>query len=75
MLNLLTFTSLYPSDTQPQHGIFLENRMIRLVESGKVNVQVVAPVPWYPFRSGKFGKYANTPRSARRFGIDVTYPR
>ena len=78
MLNLLAFTSLYPSDAQPQNGIFLENRMLHLIKSGKVNIQVVAPVPWFPFgnaRFGRYARYANTPLFANRYGVHITYPR
>lgn len=78
MLNVLTFTSLYPSDSQPRNGIFLENRLLHLRDSGRVNLRVVAPVPWFPFRAERFGKYAafaNTPKSGNRSGIEVVYPR
>jgi len=38
----------------------------------------VAPVPWFPFKSERFGdyaKYARTPREETRNGIRVLHPR
>lgn len=49
MIRLLTFTNLYPSRGRPRHGIFVEQRLRRLVESGRVQAAVVVPVaqrPW-----------------------------
>ncbi|MBL4721722.1 MAG: glycosyltransferase family 4 protein [Alphaproteobacteria bacterium] len=78
MLNILTFTSLYPSAAQPVHGVFVENRLRHLVDSGKVKLRVVAPTPWFPFKGktfGQYGVYAQTPRQETRSGISVIYPR
>ena len=48
MINILSFTTLYPNAVHPVHGIFVENRLRRLAESGRVRLTVVAPVPWFP---------------------------
>jgi glycosyltransferase involved in cell wall biosynthesis len=45
-LSLLTFTTLYPNEAQPNHGVFVENRLRHLVASGKAQASVLAPVPW-----------------------------
>jgi teichuronic acid biosynthesis glycosyltransferase TuaC len=78
-LNVLTFTTLYPNAEQPTHGIFVENRMRQLVKRHpQVRVTVVAPVPWFPFRSRRFGRYgaqARVPREEERHGIRVLHPR
>lgn len=77
-LKVLTFTSLYPNCQQPSHGIFVENRLRRLVETGDVEVEVVAPVPWFPFRSksfGQYGLYAGIPAQEERHGIRIHHPR
>jgi teichuronic acid biosynthesis glycosyltransferase TuaC len=77
-LRLLTFSTLYPSDQRPNHGIFVENRLRHLVASGEVVSSVVAPVPWFPSRAAMFGTWATyartTPRETRH-GLDVTHPR
>jgi glycosyltransferase involved in cell wall biosynthesis len=75
---VLIYSSLYPSDARPRHGIFLENRVRSLVASGKADVRVVCPVPWFPFKgswAGEYGAYARTPNRAVRHGIEVRYPR
>ena len=78
MLNILTFTTLYPNAAQPVHGIFVENRLRQLVATKKATVAVVAPVPWFPFRSALFGRYAayaSAPDQEVRHGIVVHHPR
>ena len=47
-MRILTFSTLYPSASRPQHGIFVENRLRHLVASGEVEARVVAPVVWFP---------------------------
>ena len=77
-LQILTFTTLYPSAARPTHGIFVETRLRKLIESGAVSARVVAPCPWFPFTSPKFGAYAafaRTPRSETRHGIEIDHPR
>ena len=77
-LRVLTFTSLYPNAAKPQHGIFVETRLRQLVGSGEVSARVLAPVPYFPFRSELFGAYATfarAPRSETRFGIEIDHPR
>ena len=78
MINVLTITSLYPNSEQTRHGVFVEERLRHLVATGRFNVQVVAPVPWFPFRSeafGLYGRYARVPRSEERLGRTVLHPR
>ena len=77
-MQILIFTTLYPSAARPQHGIFVETRLRKLVESGKVAARVVAPVPWFPFASRRFGEYgamARVPRRELRHSIEVEHPR
>lgn len=78
MIKLLTFSSLYPSSVRPNHGIFVETRLRYLLASGAVQSTVVAPVPWFPFKSERFGEYAayaRTPREETRNDIRVLHPR
>ncbi|MGC2522631.1 MAG: glycosyltransferase, partial [Stellaceae bacterium] len=77
-MQILTFTTLYPSASRPQHGIFVETRLRKLVESGSVAARVVAPCPWFPIASARFGEYgvmAQVPRRETRHGIEVEHPR
>ena len=77
-MKLLTFSTLYPNALMPQHGIFVETRLRQLVASGAVEARVIAPVPWFPFRSqafGEYGRYARVPAAETRHGLQVTHPR
>lgn len=77
-VRLVVFTSLYPSAVQPGHGRFVEDRLRRLVASGRVSATVVAPVPWFPFSQPWFGAYAafaRVPAHEDRHGIRVVHPR
>ena len=78
MVKILTFSSLYPNAEMPQHGLFVEQRLRRLVAAGGVGATVVAPVPWFPARHRMFGKYARfarVPQHEERNGLDVWHPR
>jgi glycosyltransferase involved in cell wall biosynthesis len=77
-LRLLTFSTLYPNNVQPNHGVFVENRLRHLVASGFADSIVVAPVPWFPSRSPVFGRWAQFAQVApfeMRHGIAVHHPR
>ena len=77
-MRLLTFTTLYPDSTRPAHGIFVESRLRQLMEAGRVDSRVVAPVPWFPIRHPLFGAYADyarVPCHEVYHGIDVSHPR
>ncbi|HTW29287.1 MAG TPA: glycosyltransferase family 4 protein [Acetobacteraceae bacterium] len=77
-LRLLTFTTLYPNAEQPNHGIFVENRLRHLVAGGGVTSTVLAPVPYFPSGASAFGtwsRYARVPREEERAGLRVHHPR
>ena len=77
-LRLLTFSTLYPNAAQPNHGIFVENRLRHLVASGAATSTVVAPVPWFPSRHARFGEWARcaaAPAEEIRHGLRVLHPR
>jgi len=77
-IRLLVFTSLYPNGEMPRHGIFVEERLRHLILADKVTATVVAPVPWFPFKDSRFGKYATyarVPLEEDRHGIRVLHPR
>ena len=47
-MRLLVYTTLYPSAARPRHGIFVEQRLRRLLETGQVTADAVVPVPRCP---------------------------
>lgn len=77
-LKILTFSSLYPNAVQPRHGVFVEERLRHLVEAGNIRATVLAPVPWFPSRHPRFGRYAQfaqVPEDEIRYGIRILHPR
>jgi len=71
-LRLLTLSSLYPNPGQPNHGVFVENRLRHLVAGGEAHSTVIAPVPWFP---GRPAPAAPIPAMEDRHGILVHHPR
>jgi len=77
-IRLLTFSTLFPSNARPNHGVFVENRLRHLVASGAVSSDVVAPVPWFPSAHPWFGDWAVNARvvtQETRHGLIVRHPR
>jgi glycosyltransferase involved in cell wall biosynthesis len=65
-LRLLTFTTLYPNERQPNHGIFVENRLRHLTATGKATSVVLAPVTWLA---------GSVPAQERRHKLHIYHPR
>jgi len=77
-IRIVTFSTLFPNAAQPVNGIFVENRLRHLVNSGRVEARVVAPVPWFPSsnpRLGHWARYAMAPSYEERHGIRIWHPR
>lgn len=77
-VRVLLFSTLYPNAAQPNHGVFVENRLRHVVETGAVEARVVAPIPWFPSQNPRFGRYADfaaAPDRETRHGIEVLHPR
>ena len=77
-IRTLLFSTLYPSSSRPNHGIFVETRLRELLKTGAVETRVVAPVPWFPSTHPRFGEWAqmaSTPIQECRNGIEVWHPR
>ncbi len=77
-IRLLTFSTLFPNNARPNHGVFVENRLRHLVASGEATSEVVAPVPWFPSSHPWFGDWAVNARVVRReirHGLTIRHPR
>lgn len=72
-IRLLTFSTLYPNPAQPNHGVFVENRLRHLLAGGQVDATVLAPIPWFPGRAEGGGLRAVAVE--QRHGITVHHPR
>jgi glycosyltransferase involved in cell wall biosynthesis len=58
--------------------VFVEQRLRHLLDTGEVTAEVMAPVPWFPSASPRFGKYAafaRVPPEELRHGVRVSHPR
>ncbi len=69
MLNLLVFTTLFPNPCQPNHGVFVENRLRHLLTTNEARATVLAPIAWFPGRS------VPAPAEEQRHGLRVLHPR
>ena len=77
-IRLLTFSTLFPHSARPNHGIFVENRLRHLLASQQATSLVLAPVPWFPSQSSRFGDWAvnaKAPPMEHRYGVDIRHPR
>ena len=77
-MKILTFSTLYPNAVKQHHGIFTETALKKVMETGKIETVVVAPVPWFPFTHKMFGDYAGfakVPTEEMRSGVRVLHPR
>lgn len=74
---LLVYSSLFPSDAQPNAGLFIRERMFRVAR--QVPIVVVAPQPWFPGQALiRLFRPHFRPMAARREvmqGIEVLRPR
>jgi len=76
-MHVITFTNLFPSSVMPTHGIFVYERMRRVMDASGCRLSVVAPVPavWWPLRRGIYKQWAKVPLREQWHGVDVYHPR
>ncbi|WP_374293401.1 glycosyltransferase [Sphingomonas sp.] len=78
MLHVLTLSSLFPDETRPNFGIFVERQTAGLAQRAGVDARVVAPVglPVWPLRrSTRFAAMAALPSYETWRGLEVHRPR
>ena len=54
-VRVLVFTTVYPNKSQPNLGIFVENRIKKMADY--CDIRVLAPIPHFPFASLIKSKY------------------
>jgi len=75
-MKILVYTSLYPNNVWPNHGVFVKERMTHVASIPGVELRVVAPVPYYPpVPFGWRRAYRKVARREVRDGIRVDHPR
>jgi glycosyltransferase involved in cell wall biosynthesis len=73
-MRVLTFTTLFPNRSHPNHGLFVRARMRAVAEF--CDVRVVAPVPWAPPLPGaRFRSLRRVPAADDSFGLPARHPR
>ncbi|MEM7765622.1 MAG: glycosyltransferase family 4 protein [Pseudomonadota bacterium] len=78
MMRVLTLSNLYPNPVQPRKGVFVRERLRYVEQGGDVSCTVIAPVPWFPVASERFGQYgefARVPKTSDDAGRTVYHPR
>jgi glycosyltransferase involved in cell wall biosynthesis len=77
-MHVLTLSTLFPDDTRPNFGIFVERQTRELASRAGVEVTVVAPVglpPWPLSRLSPYRPRAGLAAREERNGLDVHRPR
>jgi len=73
-MRVLSLSMVFPNSQQPEHGVFVRQRLQHLAEL--VEVTVVAPVPYFPFATGRMANRPAGVESDRRDGdLEVWHPR
>ncbi len=72
---VLAVSYLFPNSQQPNHGIFVLNRLKAL--SRHVDVTVVNPIPWFPLAGlhGRYAAYNQLPGVETIEGLTVYHPK
>lgn len=75
-MKILVFTSLYPNNIWPHHGVFIKERMTQVARLDQCEVKVVAPVPYFPpIRINHRWRYSQVERREIIEGVEVYHPR
>ena len=75
-MNILAFTSLFPNNQFPNHGVFIQQRLQHIMVRHGWMVKVISPVPYYPPGLGGWrAKYRKVVRHEIREGMEVWHPR
>src|SRR5438093_9006750 len=75
-MNVLVFTSLYPNNVWPHHGVFVKERMTTFAQIEGCSVKVVAPVPYFPpIKLGHRSRFSQIAQREVIEGVEVYHPR
>ena len=76
-MRVLTFTSLFPNTAQPNHGVFIYQRMAAFAAREGNSVEVIAPLPWTPGWVGGARRsiFRRVPEAEKIGSIPVHHPR
>ena len=72
-MRILVLTTVFPNVRQPEFGRFVRERVRRVAASAEV--QVVAPVPWFPGNRVFRPRWTGVPAVETQHGLTVHHPR
>lgn len=78
MLRVLTIASLFPDESRPVFGVFVERQTIGLGARDNVSLEVIAPIgipPWPLSRHPRYRDLARLPRHELWKGLSIHRPR
>lgn len=78
MLRVLTIASLFPDESRPVFGVFVERQTSGLGARDDVSLEVIAPIgipPWPLSRHARYRDLARLPRHEHWKGLSVHRPR
>ncbi len=75
-MKILVFTSLYPNNVWPHHGVFVKERMTQFARLPGCQIKVVAPVPYFPpVKISSRWLFSQVARQETIEGMEVHHPR
>lgn len=77
-MRILTYTSLFPNSVQPEHGVFIYQRMAHLAKNPEMSVEAIVPVPYFPKwvkLDPEWNQLSGVPLFETFGGIRVHHPR
>lgn len=76
-MRVLTFTGLFPNREKPLQGIFVFQRMAYFAEREGNQVQVIAPVPYFPrwLRWTRWNREGQVPEKEKIRNLTIYHPR
>jgi glycosyltransferase involved in cell wall biosynthesis len=76
IMNVLIFTSLYPNNIWPHHGVFVKERMTKFAQLEGCKAKVVAPVPYFPpLKISRRAQFSQIVQQESIEGLEVYHPR
>jgi len=72
-MRVLLLSTVFPNSSQPEFGVFVRERARRV--AAHCQIEVVAPVPWFPLNRLVRGAAALAPRRERDGDLEVHHPR
>lgn len=75
-IRVLVVTNLFPNKKESYRGVFIHQAVLELKKM--CNLQVIAPLPWFPSFLGRLGfnyLYKDVPFQDQIDGVNVSYPK